>query len=93
MVAAISLLVTHWWKISAHTGAMGGVAGIIFWMAHRGILIDAPLAWICAVILIVGMVAWARLYLDKHTVLQTLAGALLGFGIEIIFLNITPQVL
>ena len=93
MVAAISLLVTHWWKISAHTGAMGGVAGIIFWMAHRGILIGAPLAWICAVILIVGMVAWARLYLDKHTVLQTLAGALLGFGIEIIFLNITPQVL
>ncbi|MDE5632335.1 MAG: hypothetical protein K2I54_05945 [Muribaculaceae bacterium] len=93
MVSAISLLVTQWWKISAHTGAMGGFAGIIFWMAQRGLLISAPLVWICAAFLVLGLVAWARLYLNKHTVLQTLAGATLGFTVELIFLNITPQVL
>ncbi len=91
MVSAISLLITHWWKISAHTGAMGGFAGIIFWMAQQGLMVSAPLVWISVAVLLLGLVAWARLYLDKHTVLQTLAGAVLGFGTELIFLNITPK--
>lgn len=93
MVSAISLLVTQWWKISAHTGAMGGMAAIMFWMAQRGLIISMPLVWVSVAFLILGLVAWARLYLNKHTVLQTLAGASLGFIVELIFLNITPQVL
>lgn len=93
MVSAISLLVTHWWKISAHTGAMGGLAGIIFWMVERGLILWCPILWVCIAFALLGAVAWARLYLDKHTVLQTLAGAALGFGIELLFLNITPQVI
>jgi len=93
MVSAVSLLVTHWWKISAHTGAIGGLSGVIFWMTQRGLLISAPLVWVCAAFLLLGLVAWARMYLNKHTVLQTLAGAALGFTVELIFLNITSQVL
>ena len=93
MVSAISLLVTQWWKISAHTGAMGGMAAIMVWMAQRGLIISMPLVWVSVAFLILGLVAWARLYLNKHTVLQTLAGAALGFIVELIFLNITPQVL
>lgn len=88
LVSAISLLITHWWKISAHTGALGGLAGIIFWMARRGLIVFAPLEWVCASFLILGLVAWARLYLNKHTVLQTLAGAALGFATELAILNI-----
>ena len=70
---------------------MGGFAGIIFWMAQQGLMVSAPLVWISVAVLLLGLVAWARLYLDKHTVLQTLAGAVLGFGTELIFLNITPK--
>lgn len=88
LVSAISLLITHWWKISAHTGALGGLAGIIFWMARRGLIVYSPLEWVSAVFLILGLLAWARLYLDKHTVLQTLAGAVLGFATELTILNI-----
>ncbi len=90
LVAAISLLITHWWKISAHTGALAGLVAIIFWLAGRGLIMAGGLWWLCAAVAVLGGVAWARLYLDKHTVLQTLAGAALGFITELILLNIVP---
>ena len=88
LVAVISLVITHWWKISAHTGALSGLGAIIFWMAGRGLIMAGGLWWLCAAVAVLGGVAWARLYLEKHTVLQTLAGAALGFGTELIMLNI-----
>ncbi len=93
MVSAISLLVNQWWKISAHTGAVGGLAAIIFWLVQKGLVVQAPLLWLSVAFLLVGIVAWARLYLYKHTLLQTFAGALLGFSIELLFLNITPHII
>jgi len=93
MVSAISLLVNQWWKISAHTGAVGGLAAIIFWLVQKGLVVQAPLLWLSVAFLLVGIVAWARLYLYKHTLLQTFAGALLGFSIELLFLNITPRII
>lgn len=93
MVSAISLLINQWWKISAHTGAVGGLAAIIFWLVQKGLIVHAPMLWLYAAFLLAGIVAWARLYLYKHTLMQIFAGALLGFGIELLFLNITPRII
>lgn len=88
IAAVISLVITHWWKISAHACALGGVAGIIIWQVHQGFILWFPLFWVCLSFLVLGAVAWARLYLNKHTVLQVLAGAALGIFIELAILNI-----
>lgn len=81
VVSAISMLITRFWKISAHVGATAGVAGAIYWLAYRGMLIS-PMEWVSISFIIVGLVAWSRLYLSRHTPLQVLAGALLAFCVE-----------
>lgn len=78
LAGIIELLVTIRWKISAHTGSIGGLAGAIFWLASSSIIWGNPLVWISLAVAAVGAVAWARLYLDRHTPMQVLAGALVG---------------
>lgn len=62
-------LVTLRWKISGHSAAIGGFAVFIvalFGNAAAPILLTIPL------------VAWARVRLNRHEILQTIAGSLAG---------------
>lgn len=88
-VSAIATVITvaFKWKISAHTAAVSGVVGIIYWLALRG-MIESPCLWLSVFIIIAGLVAWSRLYLDRHTPLQVLAGAALGAVVEYLVLCI-----
>lgn len=81
LVAALSMLITHWWKISAHTGGMGGLCGMILWMAVHGLIEYSPLVWVSVSILMTGLMAWSRLYLERHTLLQVAAGALMSVAV------------
>ena len=87
MVAAISLLVTHWWKISAHTGAAAGLAALVFWLASRGALRIDDFAAVSATVVVLAAVAWARLWLRRHTPAQVLAGAAAAFLIVYLILH------
>lgn len=80
LVSLISLIITHWWKISAHTGGVAGLAAVVYWLGLNGYLESSPLGWISASLALVGIMAWARLYLNHHTLMQTAAGAALSFG-------------
>jgi hypothetical protein len=62
-------LVTLKWKISGHSAAIGGFA--VFILALFGSA-AAP------VLLTIPLVAWARVRLNRHEVLQTIAGSLAG---------------
>lgn len=81
VVAFVSLIITRFWKISAHTGGVGGLAAIIYWLAAAGYIDSVPLVWASVAILLVGVVAWSRLYLSRHTLAQVFAGAVLSFAI------------
>lgn len=75
----ISLIVNLWWKISGHMAAMGGLTAVAFFIAakHIGVI---PMLWpmiIC--VMLTGLVASARLYLNRHTPLQVVAGTANGF--------------
>ena len=87
IVSLLSLVITHWWKISAHTGGVGGMAAACYWLALHNLL-AWPLLWISLSFAIVGAVAWARIYLSHHTPLQVLAGASMAFIVEFITLSI-----
>ncbi len=81
VAATIELFVSFVWKISAHTAGIAGMAGFVFWLAQRGALVIDGLSAISIAFMLTGLVAWARLFLHRHTVLQILAGAVLGFGV------------
>lgn len=86
--SVVAILITLMWKISAHTTANGGLAGIISWLAFNHLAIGNAAAWVSGSILLVGLVGTSRLILKRHTLGQVCAGAVLGFAVEFILLSI-----
>ncbi|MEY3648629.1 MAG: hypothetical protein RLZ13_1514 [Bacteroidota bacterium] len=72
--------VTFFWKMSAHTTGIGGVLGVlaVFGMYFPSL----DLAYLLvATLLLGGLVASARLYLDAHRPAEVYVGLLVGFAI------------
>lgn len=86
VVSLLSVIITHWWKISAHTGGIGGLAAVCYWLAFHNV-IALSMIWVSVAFALAGAMAWARLYLNHHTPLQVLAGASMAFIIEYIALT------
>lgn len=68
---ALLLLITAYWKISVHTTAIAALSiflvGLFGWQAS-------------AALLMIPLVAWARLRTNSHTLRQTVGGTLAGTG-------------
>lgn len=79
-VAAVELVVSIAWKISAHAGAMGGLAGMFLWFTVSGVPDLGALASLSVAIICGGLVCSSRLALHRHTFLQVVAGFILGLG-------------
>jgi membrane-associated phospholipid phosphatase len=74
--------ITLRWKISAHTTSAAGVTMLIlrvFGLAAVPLVISIPL------------IAWSRVKLRRHTLGQTVAGALLGCGVIVGAILLTPS--
>lgn len=75
----INIIVNRWWKISAHAAAMGGLVAMLFRITDFHQAIVTMDVWLSAAILLTGLVMSARVYMQRHTLLQVLAGAANGF--------------
>lgn len=72
----IVTIINHWWKISAHLTAMGGLLGGICSLAlYYSVL---PLGMIITVLIISLLLMYARLHLNAHTPAQVVSGYILG---------------
>ena len=74
--------ITLRWKISAHTTSAAGVTMLIlrvFGLAAVPLVISIPL------------IAWSRVKLRRHTLGQTIAGALLGSAVIVGAILLTPS--
>lgn len=72
----IVLVVNHWWKISAHMTAMGGLLGGI---CSIGLWFGTPITPVVIVVLLLSLLLmYARIYLKAHSSLQVVCGYLLG---------------
>lgn len=71
--------ITNWWKLSGHTG-MAALAGgfLTYWYGWWPILLVVPL------------VAWARVYRRDHTLAQTIAGAVYSWVIFLAYVLLLP---
>ena len=86
--AAVSILLTaiisFKWKISAHMIGIGGIGGAALGIEYR-LQLDFHLILIL-IILIAGIVGYARLKLNSHTPSQVYTGFVLGFLVELLLL-------
>lgn len=78
--AAIAMLITFRWKISAHCTAVGGLVGMMMWFAVTGLADVNVMIMLSVGIVLAGAMATARLALNRHTLAQVLAGLALGFA-------------
>lgn len=74
----ISVIVNHWWKISAHMAGMVGMIGLMLRIFSVNAETSGAFGVLIAVVLLTGAVGSARIYLDRHTLGQVIAGTLNG---------------
>lgn len=77
----IIFAITLRWKISVHTTSAAGATLLIL---HVLGIAAAPL------VITIPIIAWSRIKLHRHTPSQTIAGALLGSGIVVGAILLTP---
>ena len=70
--------INFFWKISAHAAGAAGFATLLFYIVGAAAF---------PVFLLIPLMIWSRLRLRRHTLGQTLAGALLGVLIFVFFLS------
>ncbi len=71
------IIITHWWKISAHLSFMGTlVASVIGYSWHIGL---NPLWLITLLLALTILLMISRIYLKQHTPAQVVCGFFLGF--------------
>jgi membrane-associated phospholipid phosphatase len=75
-IQIICAILNNWWKISTHTAAIGGTTGAV--MAFAFIFGFNPLWWICALILLAGIVGTSRTLLRLHTLGEVTGGFFVG---------------
>lgn len=74
----LAMLITLRWKISIHTTALGGLTGMMLRMAVMGIADVNVMILLTVGLMLTGLIATTRLLLERHTLAQTVCGALLG---------------
>jgi membrane-associated phospholipid phosphatase len=81
VASAIALLITRWWKISAHSMSIGGIAGMFGWITFNSVTNSiTAMIWFTVAILLCGLIATSRLILGRHTIAQVFTGLILGAG-------------
>lgn len=79
IACAINLTVNFRWKISAHAAGMGGLTALFVILTRYCLPHTGMTGWIIASILLCGLLGSARVWLGRHTALQTITGLLTGF--------------
>lgn len=79
ILVVVNMLITIRWKISQH------VSGI----ALGALLVTSTLGyWVFPVLFLIPLVAWARVKIGAHTVMQTVAGGITGLAVTVITLRL-----
>lgn len=82
-LTVVLLLITNYWKISLHTSAIAGLMGALSGMAVA-LKIDYILS-VLSIVLLAGVVGYARLKLETHNTSQVYAGYIVGFATVFLF--------
>lgn len=76
VILMLCAIIHRWYHISLHCAAIGGLLGAI--TSYSVIFSFNPIWWMCFIILLGGLVGTSRMVLKKYTLIQVVAGFLLG---------------
>lgn len=82
---AIGTLLTWWYKVSLHAAGIWGVVGMLLALSEVVFYDNAGV--VAAVMVGAGLVGTSRVIVGTHTVPQVMAGAILGFTVEYLFVR------
>lgn len=80
VAAIVNLLINFKWKISAHGAGIGGLLALFVVLSRYALPGTQIWLWIIANAIITGILGAARVFLGRHTPLQTICGSLVGFS-------------
>jgi membrane-associated phospholipid phosphatase len=75
----VSCVVNIWWKISAHSAAMGGLIAMLFRLAVSDLAIVPMWQPIVVAIILAGALGTSRILLNHHTFWQVAVGTANGY--------------
>lgn len=75
----VCIIVNMRWKISAHMAAMGGLLALMFRIAASGMEAVRFDGWLSMAVIVAGCVGSSRVFLERHTLWQVIAGTAVGF--------------
>lgn len=79
VASLMNLLINLKWKISAHAAAISGIIALLIRL-QRDVAVEPQLfVWLLITVGCAGMLGTARIWLNRHTVWQVLAGYVVGF--------------
>ena len=79
VAALINLCINFKWKISAHSAAIAGLVALLIRL-QRDVAVEPELfTWLLITLGCAGLLGTARVWLNRHTVWQVLAGYVVGF--------------
>jgi len=81
-IQIVCALINVWWKISTHTAAIGGVAGALFVFGE--FFGFNPVWWLCLIMILAGILGTSRMILRQHSLLQVVAGFVVGVVCSVI---------
>ncbi len=76
MVQVACILITLFWNISMHSAGAGAIIGTL--VIYASLFHFNPVWWLCAAIMVSGLVNSSRMLLRQHTLWQVLGGTLVG---------------
>jgi len=79
LVVVLTNIITFYWKISAHSAGIGGLLGFCLIYSSKFAGNNSLLLPMVIAVLLMGIIMWARLYLNAHKPSEIIVGALLGF--------------
>ncbi len=82
LVLLVVMIITRWWKISAHLAFIGSLLAAV--IAYSWYISINPLWIITTLLILTLLLMYARIYLKQHTTAQVLAGFTLGFTLTLI---------
>jgi len=77
--SAVVQYITRYWKISTHALGITAPLVVLIYLYH-----EQPLPFL----VLIPIVGWSRVWLRAHTLLQVIAGTLLGAGSVLLFLRL-----
>ena len=79
VACVVSLVVNFKWKISAHMAGIGGVLAFLVRLRMDGLAAFNIYWLVCAIIILAGILGTSRIYMNRHTFWQVVAGFANGY--------------